>query len=43
MTKNKVEINIIFTLFFYDFLIILTLTFTTLKMIEYLRKELLLL
>lgn len=36
MDNNKVEIKIIFTLFFYDFFIILSLTFITLKMIKYL-------
>ena len=33
--NNKVEINIIFTLFFYDLFIIPILTFITLKMIKY--------
>lgn len=35
MEKSKVEINIIFTLFFYNLFIIFTLTFITLKMIKY--------
>lgn len=41
MANNKVEINIIFTLFFYNLFMIFTLTFMSVKMIKLFRKELL--